>query len=96
MAIRLQQALMELPPGSLPLHHGCLQGGWVDDSDLSLSMLGNSFEGDRAVVRVGVFFSEVVGGCNCHDDPVNNNAYAVVEVRLDGRQNIVSYRALDD
>lgn len=96
MVARLQQLLIALPSGSLPLQHGCLQGGLIDDSDLSLSMLSSSFDGDLVVVRVGVFFTEVVGGCNCHDDPVNNHAYAVIEVLLDGQQKTASYRAVDD
>ena len=34
------------------------------------------------MVRLGVFFAEVVGGCNCHDDPVATHSYALLGLRI--------------
>ena len=84
----LAKALQELPPGSLPLRAGCNQGGLVDDSEIRVSVLGTVRGADRVTARVGIFFSELVGGCNCSDDPVAANAYCLLEVvvgRGDGR-----------
>lgn len=76
----LNKALRSLPPGSLPLRGGCEQGGLVDDSDLSVSVLAVDRTADQTTARVGVFFTEIVGGCSCHDDPVRANAYCMLEV----------------
>ena len=79
----LLRALRALPSGSLPLGSSCRQGGMVDESDLAFSMLTLDAAGDRITARVGVFFSELVGGCNCNDDPVVFNAYGVLRVAID-------------
>lgn len=76
----LSTALRSLPPGSLPLQAGCEQGGLVDDSDLSVSILGLTRSGGETTARIGVFFTEIVGGCSCHDDPVRANAHCMLEV----------------
>ena len=79
---RLLETLRTLPAGTLPLHRACTQGGIVDDSDLSISLLGCTTGAGHHRVRIGVFFSEVVGGCNCHDDPVASTAHAVLRVDI--------------
>ncbi len=84
----LAAALRTLPPGTLPLLAGCTRGGMVDDGDLEVSVLTLMEEGGRVTARVGVFFSEVVGGCNCSEDPVANNAYCVLQVTFDRRSGL--------
>jgi len=79
---RLAAALKALPGGSLPLHTGCEQGGLVDDSNISASVLSVEQDKDRFLARVGIFFTEIVGGCNCNDDPLEVNAYCVLEVTI--------------
>jgi hypothetical protein len=81
-ADQLASALKALPPGSLPLQSGCDQGGLVDDSDISASVLSVDHSDDCIVARVGIFFIEVIGGCNCNDDPVEANAYCLLEVAI--------------
>jgi hypothetical protein len=78
----LRLALQRLPPGTLPLHEACTQGGVVDDGDLGISLLHWATAGSQVRIRVGVFFSEIVGGCNCHDDPVATSRYAILWVRI--------------
>jgi hypothetical protein len=83
LAQRLTDTLCELPPGTLPLQHGCEQGGMIDDHAISASVLTVERTADHLTARVGVFFTEIVGGCNCNDDPVESNAYCIIEVRID-------------
>ena len=78
---RLLATLQELDPASLPLEVGCTQGGRIDAADISFGLLDHCW--DDRTARVGVFFTEVVGGCNCHDDPVRNPVYLVMVVRFD-------------
>jgi len=89
---RLASAVKALPAGSLPLQAGCEQGGLVDDSDILASVLSVEQDKDRFLARVGIFFTEIVGGCNCNDDPLEVNAYCVLEVainRSDGVATII-------
>ena len=55
----------------------------IDDNNISASVLGVEQTADHLTARVGVFFTEIVGGCNCNDDPAEANAYCVIEVRID-------------
>ncbi|MBT8429849.1 MAG: glucosamine--fructose-6-phosphate aminotransferase [Gammaproteobacteria bacterium] len=91
---RLASALNALPRGSLPLHAGCGQGGLVDDSDISASVLGVEQDNDRFVARVGIFFTEIVGGCNCNDDPLEVNAYCVLEVAISRADGVATFTPL--
>lgn len=96
LAVALADALCRLPAGSLPLQAGCLRGGWADDSEIEVSVLGAELKADRIVARVGVFFSEVIGGCNCADDPVAAAAHLTLEVRVDRQTGEALFAAAAD
>ncbi len=84
----LTRLLNTLPPGSLPLHQCRTHGGLIDEAQRTISVLGCAPTAWGIRVRAGVFFSEIVGGCNCADDPVAHNAYGVLRIDLhhaDGR-----------
>ena len=78
----LVRALEQLPYGTLPLHEACTQGGMVDDSGLSISVLRHVTSDTHVTLRLGVFFAEIVGGCNCHDDPIATHSYALLGLRI--------------
>ena len=40
-------------------------------------------KGEFVQAKVGVFFSEIVGGCSCGDDPITVNAYCEILVSID-------------
>ena len=78
----LKNEIQNLKSGVLPLHLATTQGGMVDDSNISASII-NSFETDDCIqAKVGIFFNEVIGGCNCHDDPVSENTYCEIRVSI--------------
>ncbi len=91
----LGTALKQLPTGSLPLRAGCSQGGLVDDSDITVTVLSVTHATDQVTARVGVFFSEIVGGCNCNEDPVAATAYCVLELALAHSDGRVTFTPLD-
>ena len=92
----LAAALKVLPRGTLPLQAGCNQGGLVDDSDISVTVLGVEPSADPIIARVGVFFTEIVGGCNCNDAPLGANAYCVIEVAIDRTHGHTGFRPLEN
>lgn len=78
----LIDALKRLPPGALPLHAACSQGGMVDDTELGISILRLATSDTHLTLRLGVFFAEIVGGCNCHDDLVATHSHALLGLRI--------------
>lgn len=79
----LKLKLQDLQPGALPLGQATTQGGYVDDSDISVTVLRTTENAQSVAADVGVFFTEMVGGCNCHDDPLAVNAYCELRVTID-------------
>lgn len=88
--------LEAMHPDRLPLHLATTQGGVVEPRGLTASVLRVSRDGDRLHARAGVFFTEVVGGCNCHDDPIRANGYCVLGIDLDAVSGTVHFELLAD
>jgi len=79
----LKAELMALEPDFLPLQEGVSQGGYVDASNIELSLLSAIDNGIEIAAKVGVFFSEIIAGCSCGDDPATENAYCELTVYID-------------
>ena len=79
----LKRELEGLPPGTLPLDRGTTRGGFVDDSDISVTVIDIQQSELNIRSRVGVFFTEIIVGCSCGDDPFPENAYCELRVSID-------------
>ncbi len=75
-----------LPAHQLPLQRAMSVGNMVTD-DAPQIMVNASYErDDRIVVRTGVFFSSIIAGCSCADDPTPvdiNSEYCELEFTID-------------
>lgn len=80
----------------LPLQAGCTQGGWADTRDLSLSVAAWAVGEDEIVAVIAAFYTELVGGCNCHDDPVSYPVAARFRLRLSPTGEIMANEVLED
>lgn len=80
--VALRSSLAAVPLDRLVLQGACQHGGWVVGESVQVSVLGARLDGDTVVVRAGAFFVERLGGCNCHDDPVEYQGHAVIELRI--------------
>ena len=78
----LLNALSEIPVAELSLHLATTQGGYIDDTSVQYSILNVQQVDDSMLIRSSVFFVELVGGCNCHDDPAGYNVYAELAIEL--------------
>jgi hypothetical protein len=65
----LKHELEGLAPGRLPLQQGLTSTSHALDEGIEVTVLGTVDEGPSIRVRVGVFFSGIVAGCSCADDP---------------------------
>jgi len=79
----LKRELETLGSGVLPLERGTTQGGRVDDSNISATIIRVGEDDQFVRALVGVFFNEIVGGCSCGDEPVAENAYCEIQVLID-------------
>jgi hypothetical protein len=68
---------------TLPLSAGTSQGGFVDDHRITATVLTVTDDECSIVADVGVFFTEIVAGCSCGDEPDSINAYCRMQIRID-------------
>ena len=79
----LKREIEGLQTGSLPLMHGVSQGGVPDETSVSVSLLKMSEDPKRIQVDLGVFFTEVLAGCNCGEEPMAMQGYCEMELSID-------------
>lgn len=80
----------------LPLDKGVTQGGMVDDSQITATVLHVSDDSQSILARVGVFFTEIVGGCSCGDDPQPSNAYCELLVSIDKKSAQAGFEVISE
>ena len=80
---RLKCAIEALDAGYMPLHQCVNQGGQADASHMAVTVLDVTEVQDDIRARIGVFFTEVVGGCSCGDEPFEQPVYCELGVTID-------------
>ncbi|MDH5516381.1 MAG: glucosamine--fructose-6-phosphate aminotransferase [Gammaproteobacteria bacterium] len=78
----IKAELLSLPASIFPLQDATTQGGLVDANKLDLTILSCSDSAENILIRTGIFFTEIIAGCNCNDDPVEAPAYCLVSVDI--------------
>jgi hypothetical protein len=65
----LTAQLMQLNLDQIPLQKALSQGSFATLDNLQFTINNSELNEDLLTVRVGVFFSSILAGCNCSDDP---------------------------
>ena len=80
----LKKEIEQMGADQLPLQQGLSTGSYAIDSKLNAMIIGVSEGADFIYVKAGIFYSGVIAGCSCADDPtpVNEESEYCV-VRLD-------------
>lgn len=94
--ITLKSEIEALPVGSLPLEDATTQGGRVGGEPIALAVLQAEDVGDAIHVRVAVFFTEVVGGCSCGDEPMPVQARCELRVEIAKADAVVRFVPLQE
>lgn len=79
----LKSEIENLKTGALPLDKGVFQGGYIDDSNLAITVLHVTDDEKTIQAKVGIFFTEIVAGCSCGDEPMEQNAYCEMQISID-------------
>lgn len=82
----LKQEIEQLDAGLLPLQQGLRFSSYVTDKPFQAVLLGASEAAGLLAVRVGIFYTGVIAGCSCADDPTpvdELNEYCEVQFLID-------------
>ncbi len=69
----------------LPLQEGLSQSSHANADNLSASILKIDESDDSIIVKAGLFYTGIIAGCNCADDPTpvdENNEYCEVVFKI--------------
>lgn len=82
----LKQEIEQLDAGLLPLQQGLSASSYVTDRPFQTMIIGLSEEAGLIRVKAGIFYTGVIAGCSCADDPTpidEQNEYCVVRFDID-------------
>ncbi len=84
----LRQETESLDINDLPLQQGLIHGSHALAEKLHIIHLSSNATAQALVVRIGIYYSSVIAGCSCADDPTPIDClseYCVVELCIDNR-----------
>lgn len=84
---------------ALPLQQALGGSSAVADEPVQIMLMSSEADADRIRAKVGVFFSGVIAGCNCADDPTpvsSQPEYCELEIAIDRRHGDATVRLLGD
>ena len=82
----LKQEIEHLNAGQLPLQQGLSTSSIALDSRLEAMLLGVSEDAAAIRAKVGIFYSGIIAGCSCADDPSpveEQNEYCEILLTID-------------
>lgn len=82
----LKQEVEQIDAELLPLQQGLSQGNYVADAEFSVMIISVREEVASIRVKMGIFYSGIIAGCSCADDPtpvVEHTEYCQVQLDID-------------
>jgi hypothetical protein len=82
----LKEELAALGTEQLPLQQGLATTSYALDGNLSARIIRVGDDDGHIQVRAGLFYSDVISGCSCADDPTpidEQNEYCEVQLVID-------------
>jgi hypothetical protein len=76
------QEVLQLALNLLPLQQGLQFGSHAISDNIQIMVNSIAQQPDELIVTTGIFYSSIIAGCNCADDPTPvdlNNEYCEVE-----------------
>lgn len=81
----IKQELCSIDARLLPLQKGLRYSSMANTASLSISVLTAEDDDQHILVKAGLFYTGIIAGCNCADDPTpvdENNEYCEVLLRI--------------
>ena len=76
-----KEEVCSLDADTLPLQQGLSGSSYANGDNLSISVLKVENENNKLFIKAGLFYTGIIAGCNCADDPTpvnENNEYCEV------------------
>lgn len=96
---RLRGEIEELDAGLLPLQQGLSQGSYVIDAKFRAMLISAAEEATFLRVKLGIFYSAIIAGCSCADDPTPVDElpeYCQIELLIDKPSGDTAIRLMTD
>ena len=77
----LKKEICSLDANTLPLQQGLSNSNYANADNLSTTILKVENDDNNLYVKAGLFYTGIIAGCNCADDPTpvnENNEYCEV------------------
>ncbi len=81
----LKSEIEQLDASQLPLQQGLTIGSYALDDKLDVIVIGAAEAEGYIRVKAGIFYTSIIAGCSCADDPTpidENNEYCVMQVDI--------------
>lgn len=65
----VKNEIQAIDPTLLPLQKGLSFSSYVGNSAFSVTILNTSEENNSIKVKAGIFYTGIIAGCSCSDDP---------------------------
>jgi hypothetical protein len=81
----LKKEIERIDAGQLPLQQGLSTGSYAIDDKINIMIINVSEAAGSILVKAGIFYSGIIAGCSCADDPtpVNEESeYCVVQLDI--------------
>ncbi|MHB8914471.1 MAG: hypothetical protein ACYC4K_01510 [Thiobacillus sp.] len=95
----VQQEISQLDLATLPLQQGLSISSQVIHRPVQAMILETQEEADLIRVRAGIFYTGIISGCSCADDPsptTEQNEYCVMEFCIDKQSSQTTVALLPD
>ncbi len=82
----LKKEIEQLDAGQLPLQQGLSKSSYALDGKFSVMIINTSEEAGFVHAKAGIFYSGIIAGCSCADDPTpvdEINEYCEVQFDID-------------
>lgn len=81
-----KQEAEQLDAASLPLQQGLSASSYVTERPFQVMLVSMDEEATRIRIKAGIFYTGVIAGCSCADDPTpvdELNEYCMVQLCID-------------
>lgn len=78
--------IQSLDPALLPLQQGLSLSSYVGSNPISVVILNCSEKPDQLQIKTGIFYTGIIAGCSCSDDPTpvdEQNEYCEMQFNID-------------
>jgi len=83
----------------LPLQQGLSLSSYVGDTPFSVTILNSSETDDIIILKAGIFYTGIIAGCSCSDDPSptdEQNEYCELQFNINKKTAETSVILLND